>query len=160
MNKRIILILMFLVMLTTAFSQTDYLNFRADREEKISVSILFRNGGRLMFTEDQLVYQDEEWCRPIAYEVARYIFFGEEPLSIEEVHSFSQMEIIYNWTEQKAEVKGSVEISSFSLYNLDGKLLRSVNGKRFIPVNDVAPGLYVAVAVSDDCVISGKIVIY
>lgn len=159
--KRTALICFFgLLAFDATADETDWLNFATGPNGSVVESVLFRNHGKLMFGETEMVYEDDGERLPIPYSGGAYIFFSAKAATgIEDVKSGSSLSLVYSKEAQQIIVRGADAVSQIRLVSLQGSVLRTSSNSQTISTAGLSPVVLIATAVCKDKTITKKFTI-
>ncbi|MDE6806988.1 MAG: hypothetical protein K2I98_00805 [Prevotella sp.] len=140
--------------------ETDWLNFATGPNGSVVESVFFRNHGKLMFGEAEMVYEDDGVRQSVPYSGGAYIFFSANAATgIEDVKSESSLSLVYSKEAQQIIVRGADAVSQIRLVSLQGSVLRTSSNSQTISTAGLSPVVLIATAVCKDKTITKKFTI-
>lgn len=160
MKKTALIFCLALLAFDARADETDWLNFSTGPNGSVVESLFFRNHGKLMFGESEMVYEEGGERRPISYSGGAYIFFSaESATSIEDVKSDNSLSLVYSKELQQIVVTGADAVSQIRLVSLQGSILRTSSNSQTISTAGLTSGVLIATAVCKDKTVTKKLTI-
>lgn len=154
LSRALLFALWMIVSVAPAMAQSQYImQTRPYADGEVNNSFVYESGAKLYFKEDCIVYESETTTVEMPYdevEVLELVVVEEnpyEPSEIEKVENDDKSAmIVYSKASGELSVRGVDQVTSITVFAMNGMTAGSVKGKPSLNLSGVAKGVYLVIA--------------